>query len=464
MGSTTSPLGYKLDVNGDVFANGGVFASGNVDVGGSVSASSFNTVSSDVAENYPTNDISLEAGDIVAPVAFPRSDLGSDKVFIEKAGSSTDSIIGVVSEKPGVLLGNSFPRSDLGNGSLTATTIPVALSGRVPVKVNLDGGEIKIGDRITVSNTSGVGMRAGTSSQQTVGIALEDFPSTGSGQVAVDGTITYDRNAVGKILVFVNLSQYRLALEDEPIIKNHEQRITDSETKIADLELRVANLENIMASSTPFTFPRSDLGNATTSDSVISQAFNWILEQFKTAGIIIADGVIQAKGFIADAITTHEMTADYVQAKEQLVVGSKEKPTGITIFDKLSGEPACVYLESGILKSTPGECGAEALAGIGSLAGTVSALEFPENSTSSIPTLGEVGTPTTTPETISTITSVTPTPDVGASGILTATSTPITTPETISTTIPVTPTPDVGVSTTPETVATTTTETASTTP
>ena len=70
----------------------------------------------------------------------------------------------------------------------------VALSGRVPVKVNLEGGEIGIGDKIALSSVSGVGMKA-VESGTTVGIALESFPNNSN---------------TGEILVFVNLGYSKL--------------------------------------------------------------------------------------------------------------------------------------------------------------------------------------------------------------------------------------------------------------
>ncbi len=156
--------------------------------------------------------------------------------------------------------------------------------------------------------------------------------------------------------------------------------------KIANPELRITNLENIITSSTQMT--------ATTTDGVISQGFNWILEQFKNIGITIADEIIQARQFVADVITSREIATEYLQVKEHLVVGSKEKPVGITIFDRLTGEPVCVYVEKGKVESVAGECGAEALSGAGSSSGDVNALELPNNP--SVPTIPEA---TTTPET-----------------------------------------------------------------
>ena len=65
--------------------------------------------------------------------------------------------------------------------------MPIALNGRVYLKVSTENGSIKIGDAITSSSIPGVGMRA-TGAGRVVGIALESF----------------DIDGVGKIMVFVN--------------------------------------------------------------------------------------------------------------------------------------------------------------------------------------------------------------------------------------------------------------------
>jgi hypothetical protein len=53
----------------------------------------------------------------------------------------------------------------------------VALSGRVPVKVSLENGEIKKGDYLTSSSTPGVAMKA-LRPGPVVGKALEGFDSS----------------------------------------------------------------------------------------------------------------------------------------------------------------------------------------------------------------------------------------------------------------------------------------------
>ena len=95
---------------------------------GRVSAVSYTTGSSDIAENYYSEE-QLEPGDIVAA-------RGGESVG--KASSTTDPIIGIISTNPGFVLG-------LDNDNSQENKYPVALTGKVPVKVNLEGGDIKIG-------------------------------------------------------------------------------------------------------------------------------------------------------------------------------------------------------------------------------------------------------------------------------------------------------------------------------
>ena len=86
----------------------------------------------DLAENYYVDDTSIAAGDIVA--------VDHGTTVKKSAGAYDKSVIGVVSTKPGLTLSEWEKDS---------RTRPVALSGRVPVKVT---GDIAIGDYITSSD------------------------------------------------------------------------------------------------------------------------------------------------------------------------------------------------------------------------------------------------------------------------------------------------------------------------
>jgi hypothetical protein len=99
-------------------------------------------------------------------------------VFVARAESSV-SFLGVVSTAPGIVLGGY-------NETLYAKDkkLPIALAGRVPVKVNLEGGLIKVGDAITISSVAGVGTKA-TTTTQTIGVALEPYDGTGTSSIQV---------------------------------------------------------------------------------------------------------------------------------------------------------------------------------------------------------------------------------------------------------------------------------------
>jgi hypothetical protein len=138
------------------------------------SAAGFGTGSYDFAETFPSGD-TLEAGEIV------MIDVNADEAVRRADDSSASNgylLAGVVSTRPGFLAGTT----DVGH-------YPVALQGRVPTRVNLENGPIRIGDPIAVSATPGEGMKADPRNY-VVGIALQSYdPSTGSGQ-AGSGMIT----------------------------------------------------------------------------------------------------------------------------------------------------------------------------------------------------------------------------------------------------------------------------------
>jgi len=111
----------------------------------------------DLAERYVSQD-TLEEGDVVTFSA--EGDLG-----IAKAADNQKPFMGIVSTKPGFVL-----------GKYSTSTYPVALAGRVPTKVSDAKGAIAIGDQLTVSSDNpGIAVKA-TEAGFVIGIALEAFP------------------------------------------------------------------------------------------------------------------------------------------------------------------------------------------------------------------------------------------------------------------------------------------------
>jgi hypothetical protein len=176
---TTTPE-YLLSVDGDmqVFQGGlcvddGTWTCPTNLTDGTIYAETTGISEIDLAENYPTRDETLEAGEIVS---IDMENPG----YVTKTEQSYDSkIVGVISTKPGVLLGGICKNNDC------SMNIPVALAGRVPVKVNLDSGPIKIGDPLTsASTTSGYAMKA-TQKGRIIGFALEEFNETSTSTIMV---------------------------------------------------------------------------------------------------------------------------------------------------------------------------------------------------------------------------------------------------------------------------------------
>ncbi|MBI2475918.1 MAG: DUF5011 domain-containing protein [Candidatus Taylorbacteria bacterium] len=156
---------FRFSAGGEAFTGGGAWNAGGADV----------------AEYFPTDDYTLEAGDIVSILIGLTSQNG----LVERSrGPYDQGMVGIVSTNPGVKLG-----SDISGGH--AGKQPIALAGRVPVKVSLDNGPIKKGDFLTSSNRPGIAMKA-TDAGRVIALALEDF--------------TLDDSASGKatLLAYVN--------------------------------------------------------------------------------------------------------------------------------------------------------------------------------------------------------------------------------------------------------------------
>ncbi len=159
-------------------------------VGGSYSGgcSSGGGADADLAEYYDTEGERPERGDLLALTGHTRSMAIeiANRAPGEKPGATYDSnystaakaaatdrerLVGAVPSSPGFVL--DAPYKD----KMKQPQI-LALSGHVPVRMTLDGGDIAVGDPITVStSTPGAGMKA-TTSGRIVGYALAPFSAT----------------------------------------------------------------------------------------------------------------------------------------------------------------------------------------------------------------------------------------------------------------------------------------------
>ena len=328
----------------------------------------------DVAERYPSMD-AVEAGDIMA---IDKS-ASSTKASIKKAVIG-DVALGIVSSRPALAMNGS--EVILGAGSEGTTTRPlVALAGRVPVKISLDGGPIQKGDRITLSSIPGIGAKA-TTSGVTVGIALEAFDASST-------------PGVGEILVAVNLGYSKLdsgLLDGGWLIDMKSGKIKTS--YILDMDNKdIINARNILSASGAWS---------------IDENGKLIVQEIETG---------------------------------KLKVGSQEKPTGITLYDTVTGAPYCIKVTNGAMVSAAGACVSSIDSSLPippgpSPAAESSILDLPATSTDA----GQIGTtPTATPLDIPTPTPTSPIPPEPS-----PTPTDVPTPTPTSTLIPTpsnTPTP-----------------------
>ncbi|MFZ6015497.1 MAG: hypothetical protein ACOYUZ_04035 [Patescibacteria group bacterium] len=134
----------------------------------------------DLAEMYPSADPTLEAGDVVA-----LDDVWEG--YVKKSSMPYESsLVGVVSTKPGFLL--SGPKDE--------NARPIALVGRVPVKVSLENGEIKVGDNLTSASIPGYAMKS-SESGMILGQAMESFTSSTANGATTGTVMMFVRTSFG---------------------------------------------------------------------------------------------------------------------------------------------------------------------------------------------------------------------------------------------------------------------------
>jgi len=263
-------------------------------------ASSFTV--DDIAENFPTADSGMSPADIVS-LDYQSIPAGAnpeeyETEFVKKATSSDNAnLLGIISEKPAVLLGgwkqNRDPRS--------AKEVAVALSGRVPVKVTSLNGNIQPGDLITAGTIPGVGVKATDRSQSIIGKALDKYENA-------------DTSAIGTVLVFVN-TQWSQSLAD--------QGSADTTSRVISLENQLALLQTQL-----------DLGTQTSNTAAFTDLTVTNLNVLGDA--ILGDTVINGKlnvGTIQIDNTQNSIDAIGTLKLQPLALGNIEFLGGLITFD-----------------------------------------------------------------------------------------------------------------------------------
>lgn len=133
----------------------------------------------DLAEEINATE-AVEPGDVLV----------INKTSPEKVSKSNGpydkNVVGVVSSAPALLFSTSGVTANPGTTPESTQTPPVALAGRVPVKVSTENGPIKPGDLLTSSSAPGVAMKATDRTLAThavIGKALEKFDQKENGKI-----------------------------------------------------------------------------------------------------------------------------------------------------------------------------------------------------------------------------------------------------------------------------------------
>lgn len=205
----------------DVASSYKLLVDGNTGVNGFIQASSFitGTTTLDLAETYPVNLSCANSGTCPGDGDVVCVDATVVAGVKKCSASLSDKIIGIVSAKPGFLLGGG----DLSDPNHNLGTVKVALSGRVPVKVSSVNGTIVPGDKLTVSNLDGVAMKA-VGEAPVVAIALEGFSSSGQGTVLAFVNLGWQNNlyqalsidqSAATLMVGSSVTPYNLSVSGE---------------------------------------------------------------------------------------------------------------------------------------------------------------------------------------------------------------------------------------------------------
>ncbi len=305
----------------------------------------------DVAEYYGSKDSTIETGDLV--IAAPGAvNVGSNsKAYVNKSSSSYQGgIIGIVSANPYETFGNNFDKGEY--------FFPVALIGRIPVKISLENGPIKAGDLLTSSSIPGVAMKA-TKTGPIIGKALEDLDtiteSKAIGFYDPEGKTYWSKTSlpqdipkksniitIVKIYAFMNVSWYDpgayLAQNGDLIIKSTGSNGYSISNSSNENLTNIGGFLEIISANIKAGFIQTSeiITNSliVTSDSIIVNGQNlrdYIVNVIRDSGIIKSD-------IVSPIINTNQLSANIISPLSSLsLIVKLSTPSGSLIVENASG-------------------------------------------------------------------------------------------------------------------------------
>ncbi|HVZ24208.1 MAG TPA: immunoglobulin-like domain-containing protein, partial [Vicinamibacterales bacterium] len=362
---------------GQAFGSGGGGASeedsgvtnvaGGAGAAGVVVTMNYTSSAGDLAEWYETEP-DVSAGDVVAIGADSYqydSKLGLQSSSILQKASSGDEVVGVIS---------TAPNEAIGSDALGKSTHPrpVALAGRVPVKVSAENGAVKAGDLLTVSSQPGIAMRS-TKAGAVIGRALEDMAcpdgaSSTACTVLVMVNTSYSTGALTKVAMRdagIDLDAIPAGVDVGRVILA--QKLLDKQDITASSTLSEVNTDRLVAGLEVIT-PRVVTKTVVTDgieplekDITMSLAEGGAFRIQK----IGAQDLSMTFGTTSAATGTPILTIDDIGnalfagalSAKSLEIGTADNPGGITMYDADTKEPYCTQIVHGVLATAPGKCG-----------------------------------------------------------------------------------------------------------
>jgi len=275
----------------------------------SSSTGGFYSGGADLAENYTSTE-ALEAGDVVS------TDRTSAHGVKRSTGQYQTDVLGVVSTAPGFVA-----------GSFTEDSHPIALVGRVPVKISTENGDIHEGDFLTSASIPGYAMKA-TVAGRVIGSALEDFDISKATTCPAEGLGNKETTKCGTVTVFVNLTDYQGSkIEALMADDNNGQVYGDaviSGADFPDINGLVGDKQEKILGFLKNLKTKQANGEAPVGGDILANRVNVVDELISP--VIVAD-IIRAKTIQATRIEGLEVYTDKIASLEQAYAGLEDQPS-----------------------------------------------------------------------------------------------------------------------------------------
>jgi len=277
---------FRVSSSGDIFTS----PTGTVNSGGA-----------DLAERY-TSQIPLENGSVVS--IDPQNSHG---VKLSNYQYQQD-ILGVVSTAPGFVA-----------GGYTEDSYPIALIGRVPVKVSTENGTIHTGDYLTSSSVPGYAMKADKAGR-VLGIALENLDTDKLTDCPASDMYVSDRKC-GEIVMFVNLTDY-FGQPVELAMAEKGQVLGLSSNDQQDNGVGVETDQRLVKADQILNFLKDLKAQQEASGSATSEVFtDRVSATNEVISPLIVTDLLRAKKIKADSIEGLEILTDKISSLGQQVAG-----------------------------------------------------------------------------------------------------------------------------------------------